>query len=153
MVLWRLATDDDQGDLIPPRPLGPDQRASVVSTISGESIWSLSSDSKYPSAPPTMRGSLVPYAWDPLLDDDDAPDEDDVLHQPDSVDKRPSILNPRGILNVGVLILLLVGLLGLFIALPVITYVDNATNNLFNAETAGGAVAVDSNNNTSSGSV
>jgi len=149
MVLWRLATDDDQGDLMPPRPLGPDNRASVVSTISGESIWSLSTDSKYPSAPPTTRGSLVPYAWDPLLDDD-APDEDDILHQPDSVDKRPSILNPRGILNVGVLILLLVGLLSLFIAFPVITYVHDNSNNLFIAETGGNAVAVPADNSSSS---
>ncbi|KAI0254483.1 hypothetical protein BJV78DRAFT_920751 [Lactifluus subvellereus] len=99
MVLWRLATADDQGDLLPPPALSGDhQRNSVLSTMSGESMWSLSTDSKYPSAPPTMRGSLVPYAWDPSLDDD-GPDEEDSLHQPDSVDKRPSILNPRGILN------------------------------------------------------
>ena len=137
MVLWRLATADDQGDLAPPPALsGEQQRNSVVSTMSGESMWSLSTDSKYPSAPPTMRGSLVPYAWDPSLDDD-GPDEEDSLHQPDSMDKNHSVLNPRSIMNVGVLVLILAGLLGLFIALPVITFLDNSHAQFIEETSAG----------------
>jgi len=88
----------------------------------------------------------VPYAWDPSLDDD-GPDEEDSLHQPDSVDKNPSVLNPRSILNVGVLVLILFGLLGLFIALPVVTYLDNNAHALF-IEENGPAVAVATNSPT-----
>jgi beta-glucan synthesis-associated protein KRE6 len=145
MVLWRLATAEDQGDLLPPPALTRNQRTSVVSTVSGESVWSLSTDSKYPSGPPTTRGSLVPYAWDPLLDDD-GPDEEDSLHQPDALDKNGngSVLNPRSIMNVGVLVLLLVGLLGLFIVFPVVTYIDNNAHTLFIDESASSTVASNS---------
>ena len=73
-----------------------------------------------------MRGGLVPYAWDPSVDDyhQDGADDDDNLHGPD---KPSSLLNTRSISNLGVLILLITTLLALFIALPVVTYVrDNA---------------------------
>jgi hypothetical protein len=45
-------------------------------------IFSLSSNSKY------MRGityggrDLVPYVYDPAVDDKDLPDEEDLLHDP-----------------------------------------------------------------------
>ena len=139
MILYRLATVDDHGVLLPPNSLSPDQRDSFFST-SGESIWSLSSDSKYPSGPPTMRGGLVPYVYDPSVDDQ-AADEEDLLHEPDSIDKPSPIFATRGVLNIGVLILLIGTLLALFIAYPVITYVHgNNSQNLFLDETGGNTV-------------
>ena len=65
MVLYRLATDDNEM-LMPPRSL-PAARDSVASS-SGDSIFSLSSDSKYPSGLAAGRGPFVPYAFDPDLD-------------------------------------------------------------------------------------
>jgi len=131
MVLWRLITADDSGVLLPPPTLSPSQqRASVVSTAS--STWTLSSDSKYPSGPPTtLRSGLVPYAWDPSVDDQDDGDEVDSLHAIDVADKPISVFNPRSISNVGVLVILIGALLSLFIVLPVVTYVRNNSNNFF----------------------
>jgi beta-glucanase (GH16 family) len=135
MVLWGLATADNQGILLPPPSFTADQRGSFLSTGSRDSMWTLSSDSKFPSA--TIRGGLVPYAWDPTADMDDV-DEEDSLHALDSVDKPPSLLNPRSISNLGVLFLLVSCLLGLFIALPVVTYVQNSGHSLFLDESSGG---------------
>ena len=137
MVLWRIAPTDEQGVLLPPPTLVGDPRTSVLTTASGESIWTLSCDSKYPSGPPTMvRGGLVPYAWDPSVDDDqDGADEDDTLHGPESADKPSPLLNSRSVLNVGVLVLLIIALLGLFIALPVVTFVTDRTNFVFLEQT------------------
>jgi hypothetical protein len=140
MVLWRIAPVDDQGVLLPPPTLTtPDPRTSVWTTGSGESVWTLSSDSKYPSGPP--RGGLVPYAWDPSLEDDqDGEDEDDTLHEPESADKPSPVLNSRSVLNVGVLVLLITTLLALFIALPVITFVKNNANYVFFEQTGSNTV-------------
>src|SRR5258708_1287618 len=135
MVLWHLAASDDHGALIPPPSLSPDHRGSVLSTASRDSMWTLSSDSKFPSS--TMRGGLIPYAWDPSADDQDDADEDDSLHADESVDKPISLLNPRSISNIGVLVLLIGCLLGLFIALPVVTYVQDSSHSLFIYETSG----------------
>jgi beta-glucan synthesis-associated protein KRE6 len=87
-----------------------------------------------------MRGGLVPYAWDPSADDQDDADEEDSLHAMESVDKRASLLNPRSVSNIGVLVLLIGCLLGLFIALPVITYVQNASQSIFIDDTSGNVV-------------
>lgn len=84
-----------------------------------------------------MRGGLVPYAWDPSADDQDDVDEEDSLHAVDTVDKPVSLFNPRSISNIGVLILLIVCLLGLFIVLPVVTYVVNSSHSVFIDETSG----------------
>ena len=136
MVLWGLATGaDNQGVLLPPPTISADQRGSFLSTGSRDSMWTLSSDSKFPSA--AMRGGLVPYAWDPSADNQDDADEDDPLHAQDSIDKPVSFLNPRSISNLGVLGLLVACLLGLFIALPVVTYVQNSGHDLFLSETSG----------------
>ncbi|KAI0047870.1 glycoside hydrolase family 16 protein [Auriscalpium vulgare] len=129
MILYRLANEDEHGALLPP-PSVSGNRDSVFST-SGESIWSLSSDSKYPSgALPAQRG-LVPYAYDPSFDDKEPADEEDMLHEPESLDKTGSIFSWRGLMNVGVLVLLIAALLAMFIAYPVITYVHDNTHNLF----------------------
>ena len=89
----------------------------------------------------------MPYAWDPTLDDD-GPDEDDFLHQIDAVEKNPSVFNHRSILNVGVLVILLVGLLSLFIAYPVVTYIDDNAHALFIEETGGSTFDVGTNSST-----
>ncbi|KAH9965331.1 beta-glucan synthesis-associated [Russula dissimulans] len=133
MVLWRLITTDESGVLLPPPSLSADQqRASVLSTASRDSTWTLSSDSKYPSGPPTtFRSGLVPYAWDPSVDEQDDTDEVDSLHAPDAVDKPISVFNPRSISNIGVLIILIGALLSLFIAYPILTYVRHNGTNFF----------------------
>jgi hypothetical protein len=71
------------------------------------------SDSKYPSgvAYGGSRG-LVPYAYDPAVDDKEP---EDVLHDPEGKGKPSSALPWRGFLNVGVLLVLISGLLCLFI--------------------------------------
>lgn len=145
MVLWHLAATDDQGTLAPPPALS-NHRGSVMSTPSRDSvwtpsrdsIWTLSSDSKFPSS--TMRGGLVPYAWDPSADDQDAADEEDSLHAADSVDKPISLLNLRSVSNIGVLILLIVGLVALFIVYPVVSYVQDSSHAIFIDETSGNVV-------------
>jgi beta-glucan synthesis-associated protein KRE6 len=117
MILYRLATEDDNGALIPPRSTTyrPD---SLVST-SDQSIFSLSSDSKYPAGLPKTRG-LVPYAYDP--ETDFAPEEDDFLHEPESKTNSSSLFTARGFLNIGALLLLILALLALFICYPVVNY-------------------------------
>jgi hypothetical protein len=126
MVLYRLASEEDTGALLPPKI----NRDSVASS-SGDSIFSLSSDSKYPSGV-TYGGSrgLVPYAYDPAIDDKEPPDEEDLLHDPDGKGKANSTLAWRGFLNVGVLVVLIAGLLCLFIFYPVLTFIRNNARNL-----------------------
>lgn len=156
MVLYRLAEPSDH---IPSLPTNRDSlappnaqflaanRDSVMSS-SGDSIVSLASDSKYPSGiglpvglPGTQRG-LVPYAYDPALDENDPADEEDFLHEPDQKDfwvtgdgagapagaklKAKSLYTHsfpwRGIMNISFLLLLLGALLCLFILYPVLTF-------------------------------
>jgi beta-glucanase (GH16 family) len=130
MVLYRLANEDEQGELLPP-PTLLSNRASVASS-SGDSIFSLSSDSKYPSGITYGQRGLVPYAYDPDVDDKEPPDEEDLLHDPE--DKRPektsSLFAMRGFMNVGVLLLLILGLLCLFIFYPVLSFIRNNARNL-----------------------
>jgi len=117
MILYRLAADDERGALTPPRALP--NRDSVFST-SGDSIFSLSYDSKYPSGTSGARGTLVPYVYDPGLDE---PEEDDPLHDPNDDSALNSSGFPlRGLINVGVLLILILALLSLFITYPVISY-------------------------------
>jgi hypothetical protein len=86
-----------------------------------------------------MSGGLVAYAWDPSDDQDDG-NEEDSLHALESVDKPISLLNPRSVSNIGVLILLVGCLLGLFIALPVVTYIQNSSHSIFINETGGNTI-------------
>ena len=127
MILYRLAAVDDMGALHPPRNTWHN-RNSIAST-SDQSIFSLSSDSKYPSGLFAHSRGLVPYAYDP--DTDNVPEEDDYLHEPELKDKNEGVgfWSSRGWLNIGALVLLVVALLSLFICYPVVSYYqDNARN-------------------------
>lgn len=133
MILYRLASEDDNSVLIPPRSTIY-QRDSVVST-SDQSIFSLSADSKYPSGLVTSTRGLVPYAYDPETETELGTDEDDLLHEPDNKDKQSLYMwSGRGWLNVGALLLLIVALLSLFICYPVVSYYNL---NAYNALVAG----------------
>ncbi|KAJ7498598.1 beta-glucan synthesis-associated [Mycena latifolia] len=137
MVLYRLASEpENNGVLSPPRTIGSGNRESVASFASASS---LPGDSKYPSGLPTTRG-LVPYAYDPALDELDPPDEEDFLHDPSYKGgkdgyqgarqfKRRHSFPWRGLANVGVLLILILALLALFISYPVISFFHNAPLN------------------------
>ncbi|KIP01971.1 glycoside hydrolase family 16 protein [Phlebiopsis gigantea 11061_1 CR5-6] len=128
MVLYRLAADDHQEHseyLLPPKVLA--NRVSVASS-SGDSIFSLSSDSKYPSGV-ISRGGFVPYAYDPDSDLKDETDEEDQLHTGDPDEKKVILCSLRGILNVGVLVILIAALLTLFVCYPVLTFYRNLPRN------------------------
>ncbi|KAI0795085.1 beta-glucan synthesis-associated [Abortiporus biennis] len=125
MVLYRLAADGPDDPLLPPKMLN--QRDSVASS-SGDSIFSLSSDSKYPSGVVSGQRGFVPYAYDPDLDMKDEPDDDDFLHRPEYEHK--TFFSWRGFLNIGVLVILIAALLTLFICYPVLTFVRNNARNL-----------------------
>jgi beta-glucan synthesis-associated protein KRE6 len=125
MVLYRLASGDDTDYLLPPKAL---QNRDSVASSSGDSIFSLSSDSKYPSG--TARIGFVPYAYDPDLDSKDEMDEEDLLHQGNGDDKGGSVFSLRGFLNLGVLILLILALLTLFVCYPVLNFYRTNSRNL-----------------------
>ena len=124
MVLYRLANDDDP--LLPPKVLH--NRDSVASS-SGDSIFSLSSDSKYPSGMVTGQRGFVPYAYDPELDMKEGADDDDYLHRPDYGEDKRALWSWRGILNISVLVILILALLTLFICYPVLDFVMKAPRN------------------------
>ncbi|KAI0090615.1 beta-glucan synthesis-associated [Irpex rosettiformis] len=138
MVLYRLAGDYDNDYLLPPKALL--QRDSVVSS-SGDSIFSLSSDSKYPSGAMRPRSGFVPYAYDPDLDSKDEVDDDDPAEKGGfGEDGGGCSCSTRGFLNLGVLVLLIGGLLCLFVLYPVITFIRNN----------GGVFVLDGNTRTNS---
>ncbi|KAH7890663.1 beta-glucan synthesis-associated [Phlebopus sp. FC_14] len=124
MVLYRFAGQDDhRRPLLPPRNVFQN-RDSFLST-SRDSEFSLSHDSKYPvtSFALNQRG-LIPYAYDPS--DEKDVEEDDPIHD---LDEKRSVASSgialRGLLNVGVLVVLIGGLLSLFIAYPIVSYVHD----------------------------
>ncbi|KAF9477276.1 beta-glucan synthesis-associated [Pholiota conissans] len=154
MVLYRLADTSSNGHdslLRPPKLFGSgthSKRNSVASS-SGESINSLA-DSKYPTGPGGMgenglgiggsvRG-LVPYAYDPTVDDNEI-DDDDWLHDPGEslTDKNAKTAYNRkggshsfpwrGVVNISMLVALLLALLCLFIFYPVLTFYRDEKRN------------------------
>ncbi|KAH9937930.1 beta-glucan synthesis-associated [Amylocystis lapponica] len=132
MVLYRLASDDASDVLTPPPIIN--NRDSVISS-SGASVYTLSSDSKYPAGALTSaRGGFVPYAFDPDLDSADTQDDDDFLHQPQSPDTR-YCCSCRGIMNISMLLILVFSLLTLFIGYPVLTYYRGDSERQFLAST------------------
>lgn len=127
MVLYRLADEHPEHSefLLPPKVLA--NRDSVASS-SGDSIFSLSSDSKYPSGM-LSRGGFVPYAYDPDTDLKDEGEEEDLLHTGDPDEKKLAFCSLRGVLNVGVLVILIAALLTLFVCYPVLTFYRNLPRN------------------------
>lgn len=118
MILYRLAAADEQRVLSPPTL----NRQSVLSN-SGESVFTVSYDSKYPSGAHTPH-KLIPYPFDPTLHIN-TPEDDDALHDPS--DNTPlntsSGIALRGLVNVGVLLLVILALLLLFIFYPIWYYI------------------------------
>ncbi|OCH84874.1 beta-glucan synthesis-associated [Obba rivulosa] len=127
MLLYRLAMDDNPDPLAPPRPLN--NRDSVASS-SGDSVFSLSSDSKYPSGVVPLQRGFVPYVYDPDLDTKEGPEEDDHLYLPELPGDRGRFWSCRGVLNIGVLAFLVSVILALFVAYPVIDFWRNNSHNL-----------------------
>lgn len=135
MILYRFADDPAtvKDTLLPPRlAYAAGARDSVMSS-SGDSITSLA-DSKYPSGIPggTHLRGLVPYAYEPEVDDGGPPDEEDYLHDPKEEggfrgDKGH--FPWRGVVNISVLIILVLALLALFVLYPVFTYYRDAERN------------------------
>ncbi|KAH7906516.1 beta-glucan synthesis-associated [Hygrophoropsis aurantiaca] len=122
MLLYRLqGSPASPADVLPPPP----NRESMLDS-SRSSVFSLSYDSKYP-AQHNSRG-LVPYAYDPDADGA-ADDDDDALHDPDDSHVTSTMLPVRGLINVGVLVLLIAGLLCLFIFYPVLSYFRDKARN------------------------
>ena len=108
MILYKLPVAED-GALMPPSF----PRSSVYST-SGDSIVSLSSDSKYPAGSMMSERGLVAYAYDPSTDDDTEEDMDELKEW-----KEGGTISWRGIINVTALVALIAALLCLFIVYPV----------------------------------
>ena len=137
MILYRCTEFATEDVLQPPTPSHL-HRNSVLS-ISGDSIVSLSSDSKYPTRTIASDRGLIAYAYDPSLDElgSATPTEDDYLHGPD--EKHPQQLHTvslRGVYNVLTLVALLSALLCLFVVYPVIRfYHDNNRNVLITFNT------------------
>ncbi|KAI6097787.1 beta-glucan synthesis-associated [Pisolithus sp. B1] len=135
MILYRLSIPGDRTEppamstaLYPPRPIPPVRNSTL--SASGDSILSLSADSKYPYGP-SRHGALVPYAYDPDLDNNpNEPDIDDFLHDPEDLHAtKTSPINSRGLLNVGSLAFLIIGLLCLFVFFPVFRYFEDKSIN------------------------
>ena len=134
MILYRLAAVDDMSALHPPR--GTWHNRNSMASTSDQSVFSLSSDSKYPSGLFSHSRGLVPYAYDP--DTDNLPEEDDYLHEPDIKDKNEGVgvWSSRGWLNIGALALLVVSLLSLFICYPVVSYYQENSRSQLTSENA-----------------
>ncbi|KZS99963.1 glycoside hydrolase family 16 protein [Laetiporus sulphureus 93-53] len=125
MILYRLA-NDDQDELAFPPKLDAATRSSVMSS-SGDSVFTLSYDSKYPSGTMVtgLRG-FIPYAYDPTEDCKDEPEEDDYLYDPKyGDDTHCSALSWRGLWNLSMLVTLLLAILTLFICYPVVSFYHN----------------------------
>lgn len=130
MVLYRLATEDDNNEsLAPPKAFSSTNRDSVISS-SGDSVFSLSSDSKYPSGVVPGQRGFVPYAYDPEVDKDAPDDDDDFLHTAAYGHNRRSYWSSRGFLNIGVLVILIAALLTLFLCYPLLDYYRNEKRNV-----------------------
>jgi hypothetical protein len=124
MVLYRLAGQEGSGSehmLLPPKHSFRDSTASSER----DSIFSISSDSKYPGQLMGSRQGLVPYVYDPEIDDKGPPDAEDRLHDPDGKLRGKGGFGVRGLLNIGVLMLVVFGLLGLFAFYPIFSFFRN----------------------------
>ncbi len=130
MVLYRLAADGASDSLAPPKAFAGHNRDSVISS-SGDSVFSISSDSRFPAGQSGVLGrGLVAYAYDPEIEKDLPDDDDDFLHRPEYGHDRHTYWSWRGILNIGVLVILIAALLTLFICYPLVDFFRNEARNL-----------------------
>lgn len=85
------------------------------------------------------RSGFVPYAYDPDLDSKDEVDDEDPADKGGyggEDEGSGSVFSVRGLLNLGVLLLLVCALLALFVAYPVVTFFrTNARNLLIDGNT------------------
>ncbi|KAK0495000.1 hypothetical protein EDD18DRAFT_1173411 [Armillaria luteobubalina] len=125
MILYRVA------DEAPPKRFQPHPNRNSLLSTSGDSVLSLSSDSKYPSAVHGVRSrGLVAYAFDPLAPDLIVDDDDDKTLNDTKVDR----LSPRGVANVAALVCLLIAIISLFVVYPIVTFYKHNYKNRLIAE-------------------
>ncbi|KAG6916687.1 hypothetical protein DXG01_005812 [Tephrocybe rancida] len=129
MLLYRLAGEEDllppavsmssrdSARLLPPPKLAGNRDSTMSS---GASLASF--DSQYPlshsnrnSVFPTAPRGLVPYEYDPAMDELDPIDDEDLLHDPKSHGIRKTRFLWRGVLNVTALMTLILALLSIHI--------------------------------------
>lgn len=117
MLLYRLASEDDTALLAAPNL---HHRDSNRFSVGSESVISFNSDSKYPVNSP--RG-MIPYLYEPEIDDGKNFDADDELHR---LEDPGLTWSWRGIANFGLLLILVGALLCLFILYPVLYFLRNS---------------------------
>lgn len=111
-------------------------RASLCSA-SGESIFTIFSDSKYPLSFQTERG-LVAYAYNPEVHEKFLFDDEDMMYDPTQqyhhrIQKTQGrgLFNSRGLVNIAALVSMLIAILMLFVGYPAIAfYRDHSRNQL-----------------------
>lgn len=120
-------------------------RASLGSA-SGESIFTISSDSKYPPSFQTERG-FVAYAYHSEVDDNYFFDDEDIIYGSPQQSHRhitrtqgSRYLDSRGFVNIATLVTMLIAILMLFVVYPAIAFYRNhgrnqliLTNHLINS--------------------
>ncbi|KAF9036946.1 hypothetical protein BDZ89DRAFT_1061635 [Hymenopellis radicata] len=117
MILYRLVdVTQPTTTIVAPFRMSHAHRDSVASS-SGDSVISLSPDSKYPLFSSSTERGMVAYSFDPLLDDM-TDDEDDMFGE----DKKPTHISRRRLGNVVALVLLVIGLLSLLVVYPVVAF-------------------------------
>ena len=70
----------------------------------------------------------MPYAYDPDLDAQEGPEDDDYLYTAEFADQQV-FFSCRGVMNIGLLVVLIGALLALFVLYPVLNFFrDHARN-------------------------
>ncbi|ESK91446.1 hypothetical protein Moror_2670 [Moniliophthora roreri MCA 2997] len=116
MILYRLVDTSDDGDLpSPPRFGDVRSNRSSISSLSGDTVVSVSYDSKYPSGPfGSSVGGIVAYAYDPTLDTEDLEDE----WNKEDLEVGSRGVSRRGLRNVTALSIVILLAIGLFLVVP-----------------------------------
>ncbi|KXN82023.1 hypothetical protein AN958_03296 [Leucoagaricus sp. SymC.cos] len=146
MILYRCADSSSSSSpssevLVPPQPSHL-HRSSMYSS-SGDSMVTISGDSKYPVASLYSERGLIAYAYDPDLDEKGPPDEEDMMHDPTQryhhsirKDIGRRIFHSRGLINVTTLVAMVLAILCLFVGYPIIAfYRDNGRTQLITMNT------------------
>ncbi|KAF9256974.1 beta-glucan synthesis-associated [Marasmius fiardii PR-910] len=143
MVLYRLASEADSleprraptsGSSDPRGPSNPEHKSPYAALANRPK--STSSSISTTSFINSTRG-FVAYEYDPSADNRGPNDEEDYLHDPRDIEKpgkrghngAGSVLSFRGFQNLGVLVLLVLGLLSLFLIYPIIRHFEDAGRN------------------------